>query len=153
MKCWPLVHVVRQLAQPRRLPAVHRLVAFGVVAHQHLDEGRLEIGDVLGIAVAVFELELLLAALLGGGAGDQAVRARVAQDRGTELLVDQDARRLARRILGQRELQPVIDDLLAGGDPRRLLGGERRGETEQPLLERGAMVEKAGCRVADPTSM
>ena len=71
-----LVHVVRQLAQPRRLPAVNRLVALGIVAHQHLDKGRLEIGDVLGIAVAVFELELLLAALLGGGAGDQAVRAR-----------------------------------------------------------------------------
>jgi hypothetical protein len=67
---------------------------------------------VLGIAVAVFELELLLAALLGGGAGNEAVRARVAQDRGTELLVDQDARRLARRTLGQRELQPVVDDLL-----------------------------------------
>jgi hypothetical protein len=37
--------------------------------------------------------------------------------------------------------QPVIDDLLARSDPRRLLGGERRRETEQPLLERGAMVE------------
>jgi hypothetical protein len=48
---------------------------------------------VLGVAVAVFELELLLAALLGGGAGDQAVLARVAQDGVAELLVDQDTRR------------------------------------------------------------
>jgi hypothetical protein len=48
------VHVVGQLAQPRRLPAVHRLVTFGIVAHQHLDEGRFEIGDVLGVAVAAF---------------------------------------------------------------------------------------------------
>jgi hypothetical protein len=30
---------------------------------------------------------------------------------------------------------------LAGGDPCRLFGGERRGKAEQPLLERGAMVE------------
>jgi hypothetical protein len=61
---------------------------------------------VLGIAVAVFELELLLAALLGGGAGDQAVRARVAQDRGAVLLVNEDAGRLARQSLVSASFSP-----------------------------------------------
>jgi hypothetical protein len=56
--------------------------------------------------------------------------ARVAQDRGAVLVVDEDAGRLARHVLGQREVQSVVDDLLAGGDCRRLFGGERRGEAE-----------------------
>jgi hypothetical protein len=43
--------------------------------------------------------------------------------------------RLAQHALGQRELQPVVNDLLAGGDPRRLFGGQRRGKAEQALLE------------------
>jgi hypothetical protein len=32
---------------------VHPLIAFGIVAHQDLDKARLEIGDMLGTAVAV----------------------------------------------------------------------------------------------------
>jgi hypothetical protein len=37
---------------------------------------------------------------LGGGAGNLSVRARVTQDRGFELLVDQDPCRLAQQALG-----------------------------------------------------
>ena len=73
--------------------------------------------------VAVLEVELVLAALLGRAGGDQPAGARVAQDRRAELLVDEDAGGSSFGTpLAQRRLQPVIDDLLAGGDGRGLLG-------------------------------
>jgi hypothetical protein len=49
--------------------------------------------------------------------------------------------RASRRIAAPNCSSTRIDHLLAGGDGRRLLGGERRGEAEQALLERGAVIE------------
>src|SRR5206468_11638749 len=65
----------------------------------------------------------------------------VAQEVGAELLIDQDAGGLARHAALQRRPQPVIDDPLAGGDRRGLFRSQGRGEAEQPLLERSAMIE------------
>src|SRR5215467_11685440 len=60
------MQVVRQPLQPGCLPAVERLVALRVVAHQHLTEGGVESLNMFGEVLAVLELKLLLPALLGG---------------------------------------------------------------------------------------
>ena len=62
------VQIVGQPLQPGGLRLVQRLVALGVVAHQHLAEGRVEGLDVLGEILAVLEVELVLPALLGRAA-------------------------------------------------------------------------------------
>ena len=62
------VQVFGQPFQAGRLPRVQSLIALGVVAHQHLAEGRMEGLDVFGEVFAVLEVELFLAALLDGAA-------------------------------------------------------------------------------------
>ena len=62
--------VVGQPLQPRGLALVQRAVAFGVVAHQDLAEGRIEGLDVAGEILAVLEIELVLPALLGRAGRD-----------------------------------------------------------------------------------
>src|SRR5207249_99530 len=57
------VEVLGQVAQARRLAAVHLRVALGVVAHEDLAEGGRERLDVACVVVAVLEVELVLPAL------------------------------------------------------------------------------------------
>ena len=57
--------VVGQALQSRGLALVQRPVALRVVAHQHLAEGRVEGLDVAREILAILEVELVLAALLG----------------------------------------------------------------------------------------
>ena len=73
------------------LTAVHRLVVFGIVAHECLDECRFVFLNLRLVLVAVFKLELILSALFGGQAGDIALLDTVAQDAVAELGVNQNA--------------------------------------------------------------
>ena len=59
-----------------------------------------------GEVFAVLEIELVLAALLGGARRDIAVLCGVAQDGGAELLVDQDAGFLLGNARAQASLKP-----------------------------------------------
>jgi hypothetical protein len=137
-----LVQVVGQPLQTSRLPLVQRLLALRVVAHQHLAEGRLEHLDVLAELLAVLEVELVLAALLGRASREIALLGRVAQDRGAELLVHEDAGLLLVDAAGQRGLEAVVNHLLGGGDVGRLLRGQRSLPAEHLCLERAAVVER-----------
>jgi len=68
------------------------LIAFRFVADEHLAERGVELLDVLDEVIAVLEVELRLAALLGGARPfAKTVRRRVAKDGGAELLIDEDA--------------------------------------------------------------
>jgi hypothetical protein len=79
---------------------VHPLIAFGIVAHQDLDKARLEIGDMLGTAVAVSNSGPSWPLFSAGAQVIWPFAPRVTQDRGFELLVDQDPCRLAQQALG-----------------------------------------------------
>src|SRR5207247_3614683 len=83
--------ILRESPQSRGLSTVESRVALGVVADQHLGEGRVERLDMAGKLLAVLEIELLLPALLHRGRGEISLARGVAQDRGAELLVDADA--------------------------------------------------------------
>src|SRR5580698_7992028 len=106
-----LMAIIREFLEPRRLPAVHRLVVFRIVANQHLGESRRKGLDMISPSIAVFEDKLLLAALFGRRASDEALRTGITENRGAELLVDQDSRRLARRAFAQRQLESLVDHL------------------------------------------
>ena len=100
------VQVVGEPLQPLRLAPVQRRVAFGVVAHQDLAERRAELLDVGGEVLAVLEVELVLAALLGRAGRVVAVLRRVVQDLGAELLVHQDAGLVLRDPPASASLKP-----------------------------------------------
>ena len=116
------VQVRGQLAQPSCLAAVHLRVALRVVAHEDLAEGGGERLDVARVVVAVLEVELVLAALLRRRSGEKTPRPRVAEDRGTELLVDEDAGMRFRHAASDGD-ESRRDDRLRRRDPLRLLGG------------------------------
>ena len=92
--------------------------------------------------LAILEVELVLAALLGRTGGDDTLGRRIAQDRGAELLVDQDAGLVLGHAAGQRRAEAVIDDLLGAGDFGGLRVAERRLPAEQPALEGAAVIER-----------
>jgi hypothetical protein len=92
--------------------------------------------------LAVLEVELVLSAFLGRTGGDDALGLRIAQDRGAELLVDQDAGLVGGRAAAQRRAEAVLDDLLGAGDFGGLRVAERRLETEKPALEGTAVIER-----------
>src|SRR5882672_3078673 len=133
--------VFGQTFQAGCLPHVQSLIALRVVADQHLAESGIEGLDVFVEVFAVFELELLLAALLDRVCELVTARGRVAKDGGAELLVHQDARLLLWRAGFDRGLEAVVDDLLGGGDLRRLLRGQILPPSEHFQFERGAMIK------------
>src|SRR5207253_4323716 len=98
--------------------------------------------DVTHEIFAVLKVELVLSALLCRTGGGNALGGRVAQDRGAELLVDQDAGLSGGRAAGQRRPEAVIDDLLGAGDFGGLGTAERRLPAEQPALEGTAVIER-----------
>src|SRR5262245_43849751 len=136
------MQVIGQPFQSVRLALVERPIALGVVAHQHLAEGRAEGLDVRGEVLAVLEVELVLPALLGGACGGVAARPRITKDGRAELLVHQDRGLVLRHAGGEGGLESVVDDALGRGDLRRLVRGERIVPPEHLGLERAAMVER-----------
>jgi hypothetical protein len=70
--------------------------------------------------LAILEIELVLSALLGRAGGDDTPRNRIAQDRGAELLVHQDAGLLLRHASAERRAEAIVDNLLGAGDFGRL---------------------------------
>ncbi len=136
------MQVVGQPFQAGRLPLVQGLVALGVVAHEHLAEGRVHRFDVLGEVLAVLEIELVLPALLGGTGRGVAVFRGVAEDGGAELLVHQDAGLFLWHACGERRLEAVIDDPLGAGDFGCLRVAQRGLPAEQLGLEGAAMIER-----------
>src|SRR5919198_1457919 len=74
--------------------------------------------------------------------GEKATRPRVAEDRGAELLVDEDTGARLRHVTSDGGEEAVVDDRLGRRDPLRLLGGERARPAEQARLERPAVVER-----------
>jgi hypothetical protein len=71
------------------LALVQAFVALWVVAHEDLTERRVERLDVLRKVLAIFEIELVLATLLGGGSGDVPALRGIPQNGGAELLIDE----------------------------------------------------------------
>ena len=98
--------------------------------------------DVRGKLVAILEIELLLAALLGGTRGVESVRRGIAQDGSPELLIDQNAGVLFRYAPRNGRLEPVVDYLLGRCDLRCLFRCQRLVPSEHPCLKRASMVER-----------
>src|SRR5439155_10907211 len=92
--------ILGETPEAGRLAAVQGGVPLGVVTDEHLAEGRAELLDVADKLVAVLEIELLLPALLDRGGGEIPLARGVAQDRGAELLVDEDTGTLLRDARG-----------------------------------------------------
>src|SRR5207302_1251852 len=111
----PRREVIGEALQSPDLPLVQRAVALRIVAHQDLAEGRVEGLDMAGEILTILKVELLLAALLRRTGGGGALGGRVAQDRGAELLVDEDAGLGGGRAAGQRPPGAAINDLPGGG--------------------------------------
>jgi hypothetical protein len=91
--------------------------------------------------LAVLEVELVLAALLRAGRGDETALARILENCGAELLVDEDPGAVLGYATRHRRLEAVVDHLLGLGDLRRLFGAERSRPAEHALLERPAVIE------------
>src|SRR5262249_47926080 len=85
--------------------------------------------------------KIVLAALLSRARRDVAVLAGVAEDVGTELFVDQNARLVLRNTAGEGPLEAVVNHLLHGGDLRCLFFVERAGPANHVLLKRTAVVK------------
>src|SRR5439155_11898598 len=134
--------ILGETPEAGRLAAVQGGVPLGVVTDEHLAEGRAELLDVADKLLAVLEIELLLPAFLDRGRGEISLARGVAQDRGAELLVDEDTGTLLRDAGGDGGLETVVDHPLGVGDARRLLRPERPLPAEQTGLERAAMVER-----------
>ena len=134
--------------ESRRLAFVHAGVAVRVVAHQHLEEGRIEFLDVLPEVVSILEVELVLTALLGGHGEDQLLFLRLAEDVAPELLVDEDPGCVAGGTGVQSRAEALVDQSLRVRDRLGLLRGGISGYAEHLLLERAAVVERQDVQLA-----
>src|SRR5262249_46948688 len=88
--------------QACRLPFIQCTIAAWVVTHQHFAEGRIERLNVTGEVRAIFTIELGLSAFLWWARSDDIPRLGIAQDRRTELFVDEDAGLLRRYAARER---------------------------------------------------
>jgi hypothetical protein len=79
----------------------------------------------------VLEIELVLAALLRGAGGDEALVSSVAEDVSPEFLIYKDAGTILRHSTCHGGLEAIEDHLLRSSDLRRLLRVERFLPTEQ----------------------
>ena len=143
-----VVEPVREPLQPRELLLVHRGVAVGVVADEHLGEVGVELLDVGGEVVAVLEVELVLAGLLDRHRQLEAVLARLLGDVRAELLVDEHAGGARLRALVDGFEHALEDQVLGVGDLLRLLGSRVALDPEHLLLERPPMVEREDVQLA-----
>jgi hypothetical protein len=105
-----------QAFQSGNLPPVQCAVALGIIADQHLAEGRVEGLDMLHKILAILEVELVLPALLSRTGGDNGFDGSVAKDGGAELLIHQDASFFSGHASGARRLKAIVYDLLGAGD-------------------------------------
>ncbi len=137
-----LMQVVGQPLQSLELPAVELSVALGIVAHQHLGEGWIELLDVFGKVIAILKVEFVLAALFGRHGDVVAIGASVAENGGAEFFVDQDARLVFGSPRGHGLFIALVNDLLAIGNDGGLLGTHRLVKTEHLVPVRVAMVER-----------
>jgi hypothetical protein len=133
--------MIGQAFQPGGLPLVQRAVASRVIADQHLAEGRAEGLDMAREILAIFEVELVLSALLRRGRGDDTLGSCIAQNGGAELLVHQNAGLFLGHASGERRLEAIVDDLLGAGDFGCLRIAQRRLPVEQLGLERAAVIK------------
>ena len=132
---------VGETLQPLRLAAVHLRVPVRVVADQDLGEVGVEALDVVAEAVAVLEVELVLAALLDGHGEPESALPGLPRHRPAELLVDQGAgQRGVGAVVGRLE-QPLEDQVLGVGDPLDVLGRRVALQAKPLLLERPPVVE------------
>ena len=92
--------------------------------------------------IAVFELELLLSALLRRCARDATARFRVAQDFGAILLIDQDSSLFLCDATRQRGAESIVDHALGFGNLVGLFDTQRSSPAEHPACERSTVVER-----------
>ena len=88
-----------------------------------------------GKLFTVFEVKLLLAALLGRAGTRVGVRRGIAKNGSSELLVDEDAGLLLGHASFDRRFKAVIYHLLGSGDLSRPLWAERAAPPEHLGLE------------------
>ena len=69
-----------------------------------------------GEILAIFEVELVLAALFRRAGGGDIVGSCIAQNGGAKLLVHQDAGLFLRHATGERRFEAVVNDLLGTSD-------------------------------------
>ena len=128
-----LVQPLGEAAELLDLALVHRPVALGVVADEHLREVRVVLLDLLAELLAVLEVELVLARLLDRHRELVATRLRLARDGRPVLRVDEHARGRLRRTELDRPLEPFPDQRLRAG---------HAVDVADHLLERPTMVER-----------
>jgi hypothetical protein len=136
------VAVVAQFLETRGLPAIHRLVILGIVAHQDLDEGGFELLDMRGVLRAELELKFGLTAFFRRHRGDQAIGGCIAQDTRAKLLIDEDAGPFLRQTSAESKLKPVIYNLFGPGDALGLIGAQRPAPSIKTFFEGAAMVKR-----------
>lgn len=95
-----------------------------------------------GEIIAIFELELVLPALLRRAGRCKALDARVAQNGRAELFVCQNAGFFLRDTRRDCGFESLVNDLFGIGDLCRLPLAQRRLPTEEARLEGGAMIER-----------
>jgi hypothetical protein len=136
------VAIVAQLLETRGLSAIHRVVILGIVAHQDLNEGRLELFDMRAILRAELELKLGLAALFHRHCGDKAVGGGIAQDTRAKLLIDKNAGLVLRQSEAEGKLKPFKNNLLGLGDALGLFGAQNPAPSIETFFEGAPMVKR-----------
>src|SRR5688572_27604017 len=131
-----LVEPVTELPEPHRLCGVHLSVTVGVVPDQHLGKRRVEVFDVIRELLAVFEIELVLSALLHGHGQVEPFGPGLASDIGAVLLVDQKPGPLAESALLNGALEPLEDHPLRIDEAVQFLWGGLGSHAH--LLSKGA---------------
>ena len=125
-----LLKIVGELFESSVLTQVEGRIPFRIRAHEHFREGRMECFDVLS-KVLILELELHLSTLLSRYSSDKSLTCGVAQDSGTEFLVNENASVILWHLVGDGLLKTFIDDVFAIRNGNHLFHIERLFPTKE----------------------
>jgi hypothetical protein len=124
------------------LPLVKGPIALGVVTNKDLAEGQVKVFNMLFEIFAVFDVEFILTTLLRRATGYVSVFNCISENRGAELLVNQDSSLIFGNAVIDGSSESVVDYALRSSDLGRLLRAQRALPSEHLLLERGTVVKR-----------
>jgi hypothetical protein len=124
------------------LPPVKDPITLRIVTDKDLAKGHVKGFNMLLEIFAVFEVEFILATLLRRATGYVSVFNCIAENRGAELLVNQNSSLMFGNAVIDGSNESVVDYPLHSSDLGRLLRAQRALPSEHLLLERGTVVKR-----------
>src|SRR5260370_6012580 len=124
------------------MPPVKGLIHLGAVQNEDLREGQVKSFNMLLEIFAVFEVEFILTTLLHRATGYVPVFNCIAENRGAELLVNQNSSLIFGNAGMDGSNESVVDYPLRSSNLGRLLRAQPALPSEHPFLERPTMVKR-----------